>query len=225
MKPLPKRLDTVVWDFNGTLIDDVGPVVRSVNAQLEKRSLPRLTVERYREVFGFPVADYYRTIGLDPTAEPIDALSGEFHTAYVPMLMDCPLHDGVVAVLERFRDAGARQFVLSAMEEAALRAVVEHLGIAGFFEAVYGLAHLNADSKLSRGRELLHDYNIRPERALLIGDTDHDGEVAEALGLVVVLVAGGHQSESRLRGTGHRVVGSADAIDARLLEAVMKREA
>lgn len=219
---MSRHLDTVIWDFNGTLIDDVGPVVRSVNAQLEKRSLPLLSLERYREVFGFPVADYYRTIGLDPDAETIDSLSDEFHTTYVPMLMDCPLHNGVVEALQTFRDAGARQFVLSAMEETALRAVIDRLGVAGFFDAVYGLAHLNADSKLSRGRELLRDHGIDPERSVLIGDTDHDAQVAEALGLAVVLVAGGHQSEARLRSTGHRVLPSADAIDAGILEAAIR---
>jgi phosphoglycolate phosphatase len=213
-----RRLDTVIWDFNGTLIDDVDPVVRSVNTQLEARGLPQLTLERYRQVFGFPVADYYRRIGLDSGAESIDSLSDEFHTVYVPMLMDCPLHDGTLEALEMFRSAGARQFVLSAMEEAALRAVVEHLGIAGFFEAVYGLGHLNADSKISRGHELLRDQDIDPRGAVMIGDTDHDAEVAEALGLGVVLVAGGHQSESRLRATGYHVLSSARAIDVDLLD-------
>jgi len=212
------HLDTVIWDFNGTLIDDVGPVVQSVNKQLEARGLPALSLERYRDVFGFPVADYYRTIGLDPDAESIDSLSEEFHTAYVPMLMDCPLHDGVVEGLEAFRDAGVRQFVLSAMEEEALRAVVGRLGIAEFFEAVYGLGDLNADSKVSRGRELLRDHRIEPRGAVMIGDTDHDAEVAEALGLGIVLVAGGHQSESRLRATGHRVLASACALDVGVLQ-------
>lgn len=216
------HLDTVIWDFNGTLIDDVDPVVRSVNTQLKARGLPELTLERYREVFGFPVADYYRTIGLDPEAESIDTLSDEFHTAYVPMLMHCSLHDGIVEALETFRRAGARQFVLSAMEETALRAVIGHLGVAGSFEAVYGLAHLNADSKLSRGRDLLRDHSIDPERSVLIGDTDHDAEVAVALGLGIVLVAGGHQSEARLRSTGHRVLPSADAINAGILEAAIR---
>lgn len=191
--------DVVVWDFNGTLIDDVELVVRSVNGQLARRGLPPLTVERYRELFGFPVADYYGRIGLDPSAESVEELSSEFHDAYVPAFMDCPLHDGVVDALERFKARGVRQFVLSAMEEGLLCSAIEHLEIAGFFEAVYGLAHRKGDSKIDRGRELLADHDIRPDTGLLIGDTDHDAEVAAALGLSVVLIAQGHQSEERLR--------------------------
>ncbi len=207
--PIPwsaRDLEVAIWDFNGTLIDDVDPVVRSVNVQLAKRGLPLLTIERYREVFGFPVADYYRKIGLDPEVESMSELSTEFHDAYVPGLMDCPLHDGVVDVLERFKEQGVRQFVLSAMEEELLRLAVERLGIRGYFVGIYGLEHLKGDSKISRGRDLLEDFDIEPSTALLIGDTDHDVEVAETLNLSAALVACGHQSEERLRSTGYRVV-------------------
>ena len=198
-------VETVIWDFNGTLIDDVELVVRAVNVQLTKRGLPRLTVERYRDVFGFPVADYYRRIGLDPDTEPMSELSAEFFEAYTSGLPSCPLHDGTRRALAAFRDAGARQFVLSAMEERLLSATIEHLGIDDFFAAVYGLSHLEADSKVERGRELLASFAIRPDSAILIGDTDHDAEVAQALGVSVALIAGGHQSVARLRATGFPV--------------------
>jgi len=91
------------------------------------------------------------------------------------------------------------------MKESLLHAAIEHFGIADFFEAAYGLAHLEADSKISRGRELLTDHRIRPETTLLIGDTNHDAEVADALGISVVLVAQGHQDIERLRETGRSV--------------------
>jgi len=206
------RVETVIWDFNGTIIDDLDLVVRSVNLQLEGRGLPTLTLDGYREVFGFPVEAYYRRIGLDLDAESMGDLSDEFFRAYVPELANCPLHDGVRDALERFRGIGARQVVLSAMEEGLLKSTIDHLGIAEFFEAVYGLAHLEGDSKLSRGRELLADHNIEPGTALMIGDTDHDAEVADALGIRVILIARGHQSRSRLHATGWAVCERASAL-------------
>ena len=207
-----KRLEAVIWDFNGTLIDDVDLVVRSVNVQLAKRGLTLLTIERYRDVFGFPVADYNRKVGLDPKAESMEALASEFHDEYVPGLPDCPLYDGVVDALERFKEKGARQFVLSAMEEELLRSTIERLRIHDYFEGVYGLEHFEGDSKLARAQELLRDFAIRPETALLIGDTDHDAEVAQALGLSVVLIAQGHQKKERLDKTGCPVYGSVRAL-------------
>ncbi|MFC2099539.1 HAD family hydrolase [Candidatus Bipolaricaulota bacterium] len=197
--------EAVIWDFNGTIVDDLDLVVRSVNVQPGERGLSTLTVEGYRDVFGFPVETYYRRIGLDLDAESMAGLSTEFFDLYVPGLADCPLHAGVHKALKRFKARGARQFVLSAMEETLLRSTIDHLEIGGFFDAVYGLAHLEADSKVSRGRQLLADHDIRPETTLLIGDTDHDAEVADALGVSTVLIAQGHQSEERLRATGRPV--------------------
>jgi len=202
---MPQELDAVIWDFNGTLIDDVALTVRSVNVQLERRGLPQITVDLLRQVFEFPVEDYYRRIGLDPTAESMSALSTEFHEEYMRGLPGCPLHVGVGDALDRFKTQGARQFVLSAMGEEMLRSAIEHLGVGGYFAAIYGLAHLEGDSKVSRGRDLMNDYGIVPETALLIGDTDHDAEVAEALGISVVLIAQRYQSEARCRATGQPV--------------------
>ena len=54
-----RNLETVIWDFNGTLVDDVSLAVRSINVELGRRGLPLVTVDSYRKVFGFPMADYY----------------------------------------------------------------------------------------------------------------------------------------------------------------------
>jgi len=200
-----RGIEAVIWDFNGTILDDLDLVVRSVNVQLARRELPPLTVDRYRDVFGFPVEEYYRRIGLDPDEEPMSDLSAEFFATYAPGLAACPLHDGVHDALTAFRDAGLRQFVLSAMEEELLKATLVHLGISDLFEAIYGLSHHEGDSKLARGRELLVERSIRPDTALLIGDTDHDADVARDLGVSVALVSRGHQSEERIRAIGCEV--------------------
>lgn len=199
--PIRRKLESVIWDFNGTLIDDLDHVVHSVNVQLSERELPQLTKESYRSIFGFPVEDYYRRVGFNLETESMADLSSEFFSTYGPGLKNCPLHDQVIETLQRFKSIKLRQFVLSAMEEKMLRSMIEHLGIDSYFDGVYGLAHLEGDSKISRGHDLLKDFNIEPRTALLIGDTDHDAEVAEALNLSAALVTLGHQSEERLRET------------------------
>ena len=206
--PMHDKFDSVIWDFNGTLIDDLDHVVYSVNIQLAKRKLPTLTVDTYRSIFGFPVEDYYRRVGFNLEMESMADLSSEFFATYAPGLKDCLLHDGVIETLQRFKSIKLRQFVLSAMEEEMLRSMIEHFEIEAYFDGVYGLAHLEGDSKVSRGRDLLRDFNIEPRETLLIGDTDHDAEVAETLHLSAALLTLGHQSDERLRTTNHAVYGS-----------------
>ena len=188
----------VLWDFNGTLLDDVSLSVSSVNALLARRGLPSLTVTAYREVFGFPISAYNRAIGFDLEAESMETISDQFHVEYMRGLPEMTLHRDVPEALEAFRASGLRQFVLSAMEEKRLRGAIEALGIGSFFDAVYGLGDLLGHSKVARGRELLRDHRIDPAQALMIGDTDHDAEVARELGTQVALVAQAHQSAARL---------------------------
>jgi phosphoglycolate phosphatase len=197
-----KETNCVIWDFNGTLIDDLDLVVRTVNTQLIKRNLPSLTADGYRDVFGFPVEDYYRRIGVTFEDETMSDLSADFFADYAPALKDCPLYDNTLDALRQVEAHGMRQFVLSAMEQGMLRSMISHLNIGHFFEGVYGLAHQKGDSKVMRAQELTRDFDIDPAVALFIGDTDHDAEVAQALGMSVVLLSTGHQSAKRLRETG-----------------------
>jgi phosphoglycolate phosphatase len=125
----------------------------------------------------------------------------------------------VIETLQRFKSIKLRQFVLSAMEEEMLRFMIEHFEIEAYFDGVYGLAHLEGDSKVSRGRDLLRDFNIEPRETLLIGDTDHDAEVAETLGLSAALVSKGHQSHKRLRKTKHAVYSSYRVLETALFVA------
>lgn len=203
---------TVLWDFNGTLVDDLDLVVRTVNAQMAKRGLPTLTVDEYRAVFQFPVEAYYRRIGVDFESESMADLSADFFADYAPALRNCSLYPGVLDALNRIREAGIPQFVLSAMEEGMLRSMIDALGVGGYFTAVYGLAHQEGDSKVERAHALLREQEVDPCDALLVGDTVHDAEVAAAIGATPVLLAQGHQSMDRLKEIGCDVYRSVEAF-------------
>jgi phosphoglycolate phosphatase len=220
---MSRQTENVIWDFNGTLVDDLDLVVRTVNTQLGKRGLPSLTEAEYRDVFGFPVKEYYRRIGVDFGKETMAELSADFFAEYGPALRKCSLHPGVERVLQGLWDHGVRQFVLSAMEEALLHEMLRHLGISRYFEAMYGLSHQEADSKISRGHELLRDHGIEPHTTLLIGDTLHDAEVAGALGVTPVLVAQGHQSLKKLKQAGCAVFETLEKLSHEDVSGLIKR--
>ncbi len=216
---LPSRvLCAVIWDFNGTLIDDTDLTVRSLNVLLGRRGLPVVDVDSYRCCVGFPLSDYYEQIGLDVAGEGMSNLAEEFYASYLPALPTCCLHRGVIEALKGLRDAGVKQFVLSASEERVVRETILGLGVDEYFDAVVGLSHRLVDSKIEQGRQLLRAVPFDAAEMLLIGDTDHDAEVGDALGIPVFLVAQGHQDEQRLRATGHRVVSDLEALRQVLMQ-------
>ena len=69
------KTTTVIWDWNGTLLDDAPVCVAAINDMLRERSLPQLSAERYQEIFCFPVSEYYRKAGFDFSKEPFERLA------------------------------------------------------------------------------------------------------------------------------------------------------
>lgn len=187
-------LKHVIWDFNGTILDDLELAVESLNSVLRARDLPVVTVGEHRERFRFPVSEYYRDLGLEVDGDSFAALSDEYHEYYMRYVSTCPLHEGVVDLMGQLADRGVHQYLLSAMHEPLLMRCVESLGIESHFEAIYGLDDRLAQSKVLRGRELCDAQGIDAERAVLIGDTEHDVEVARDLGVLPVAAAWGHQA-------------------------------
>jgi len=200
MPKFPTNTTAVVWDFNGTILNDVDLAANAVNVMLRKRSLPELSRERHRHLLCFPIADYYRALGLDLETETHKDLADEFHEGYLAGVGSCGMNEGVPELLDAFRQANIAQYVLSAAEESMLLSWVRLLGIESCFDGVYGLTDRLAGSKTDRGRDLMNTHGLDPKTTLLIGDTDHDAEVAAALGCHPVIVLQGHQTRDRING-------------------------
>lgn len=200
------KINGVIWDWNGTLLDDTELSVGTMNKMLQKRKLQPLTIASYKEVFSFPVKDYYQKIGFDFTLEPFEIPAIEFINIYNSGVDSCPLHEHSLAVLNHFKNLGIRQFVLSAMEQQSLDRCLELRQINYYFEHVSGLDNHYAASKVENGKQLILAQNLRADQLLLIGDTVHDYEVACELGCQCVLIANGHQSRTILETAGVPVI-------------------
>ena len=193
----------IVWDFNGTLLDDLHPCIDVLNTMLTRRNLEQCTESRYKEVFGFPIKSYYEKLGFDFTKEDYAVLAEEWAELYVAASRNCGLCDGVLPALDFFQSEGISQIILSATEINMLEKQLKPLGIRGYFDEVLALSNLFAFSKVDLGKAWVK--RVKPEKALFIGDTIHDYETARAMGTDCALVAGGHQSRSRLETTGAAV--------------------
>lgn len=198
--------NSIIWDWNGTLLNDLEICLSGVNSLLEDRSLPLLTKDRYLQIFTFPVREYYSNAGFDFEKEPFEGPAEEFIQRYEALLPSACLFDDVEETLSFFNQNGYRQFILSAMEQHALNQSVQARGISRFFDGIFGIEDNFAKSKLSRAQNMLKITGINPNEALMIGDTLHDLEVGSAIGARVLLVSRGHQSPDRLKINGNTVL-------------------
>jgi len=199
-------VDTIIWDWNGTLLNDTDICIETINDLLKNRNLPKLDREKYLTVFGFPVIDYYRRIGFDFSVEPFDIPAMQYINLYTQKAKECQLHNATIPVLTFFKSKGFKQLVLSASELGLLQASISYFKISHFFDDLAGLDNHHATSKTDIGKLLLKSHSIPPETACLIGDTTHDFDVAREIGCRCILVADGHQPAYKLKETGAIVV-------------------
>lgn len=203
---MKKAYRHIIWDWNGTLLDDVELAVDVMNRLLQKRSLPLINKEGYRDIFTFPVVDYYAKLGFHFELESFEKLAGEYITGYNSEIHQFRLFDGAEEVLDSIRVSGIGQSILSASQEKELKYAVDSLNIHEFFFKIIGLNNHYAVSKVQRGKELLADLRLVPDEVLLIGDTVHDYEVSKALGCDCLLICNGHQNYQKLAGCNASIV-------------------
>jgi len=213
--PIWESYQQIVWDWNGTLLNDLDVCVEIINRSLDKRSLPLVDRNAYLEIFEFPVINYYRKLGFDFEKESFEAVGLEFIQAYSTRMFECQLQSGARAVLDKIKNSGSAQFILSALQLGALRKIVAHYELGSYFTGISGLDDHYAWGKVELGKRLLAESSKPGARTLMIGDTLHDFETAQALGIDCVLFDAGHNSRQRLETCGVPVISSLSALMGR----------
>ena len=198
-----KRYQHIIWDWNGTLLNDTRLCVEVLNALLAERGRAAIGPDEYRKQFGFPIIHFYDYLGFDVDVDSFESVSRAFIDAYeARWLTECSLHPDAEAVLQALSAGGLSHSILSAAEQCTLERGVAHYGIGSHFKGVIGTDNIHALGKVERGRAWMAQLEWPPEAVVLVGDTLHDLEVAEAIGCDCVLMTHGHHCPTRLGDSG-----------------------
>jgi phosphoglycolate phosphatase len=198
----------IIWDWNGTLIDDAWLCVEILNNILKKRGLNAITIDDYREHFTFPVRDYYIKLGFDFSVEPFEVCGMEFIHDFKNRKFEASLYTQMESILDKLTKIGISHSILSAQNQTLLDETVAHYQLQNKFEGVNGLDNHYAHSKVNIGIFWIETLNYDHKEVIMIGDTVHDYEVAQAMGTDCILISSGHNSRERLENTGVLVLDS-----------------
>lgn len=202
-----KNIRYIIWDWNGTLLNDVELGVEAVNWLLAKEGLSIFpNKEAYQKVFQFPIIEYYKKAGFDFQKTSFDVLADEYIAYYQPRSILCNLHEGVKEVLEGFHKRGYKQAILSASKLENLEEQVKVYDIVKYFEYILGIDNIHAHSKAQLAQDFVEKLHIDPHQIVFIGDSVHDSEVASLAGCNCILIANGHEHKDKLLKTGYPVV-------------------
>ena len=207
------RPKLLIWDWNGTILDDMEFTYQIENDMLRRRGMHTIPDRAfYLQHFGFPIIEYYKKLGYDFSVHPYEVLAAEFHDLYAAGYQNCPLRAGVTDVLRRVQALGVPQTLLSASEQSRLNEQTAYYGVTAYFTELLGLSDDFAVSKVDRAKDYIRRERFDPNEVVFVGDTDHDYEAASAVGCRCVLMTGGHQGRQRLEACGVPVVGSPEEL-------------
>ncbi len=208
------KYQCVIWDWNGTLADDLMASLYATNDILAHHGKPPITLEQYYSYIDTPISRFYEHL-FDLNEVPMTVIGQEFSAFYSRYFEN--LHKGVKNLLEKLRSAGVKQVILSSAHRKSIERDTAALGIMPYFDDILAADDLLAESKEERGRVWAVQQSIPTDQMVVIGDTLHDLAAARYIGADCILCAIGHQSESDLLTGGVPVVHSFRELEPLLL--------
>lgn len=176
----------ILFDWSGTLVDDLPPVVEATNAVLTNYGLEAMTREVFRREFSLPFTEFYERIlpGVD-----LEELELVFRPAMAASTAPVSMIPGAREFLERSRRAGRRMFVLSSAPPDAVHSQAELLGLTSYFETIYA----GVRDKTRRISSILEEHGLATAETIMVGDMRHDVHAAKAAGIRSVAVLTGYE--------------------------------
>ena len=193
-----KKYDYIIWDYNGTIIDDAWVAVAAENVVLRSRGLPEIDLDFYRRECEMPIVRFYHKI-YDLSKYDLKELSVAFLKNYDEISKQAKPFPEVCGAIERFSGAGLRQGVISSFDTERVRNSLKAFGLDKYFDFISGADDTSCGSKTERAALVLEKNGFDPKKTLFIGDMYHDFETAQRVGADCVIIPKGHQGEEVLR--------------------------
>ncbi len=176
----------IVFDWSGTLVDDLPLVLEATNAVMRAFGRAQLTRDEFRREFRLPFLHWYEEVLPGVTSRELDEV---FLAAFAASQEPVTVLPHAREFLECCAAAGRRMFVLSSAPQHAVEAQAVALGLDHFFEHIYAGVR---DKREHIGR-VLSERGLRTTETLMIGDMRHDIHTARAGGITSVAVLTGYE--------------------------------
>ena len=189
----------VIFDWSGTLVDDLPAVLEATNHVLRQAGLPEMSRERFRAEFKLPFTGFYEQ---HLPGIPMAQLEAWFHGRFREVHHTVTPLPHAREFLEFCRAHGIRTLLLSTMHADYFRAQAQAAAFDGLIEHPY----LGVWDKRKKIHEILATHGLRPDETVFVGDMEHDVETAKHGGIHSVAVLTGYTGSEALRRAGPDLV-------------------
>lgn len=203
----------IIWDWNGTILDDLKLNLEVENILLSRRGRKLISgIEEYHEKFQFPIIKFYEELDFDFENEKFEDIAKEYVAEFDERFYELEVFSDAKSAIGDFKARGIKQIILSQTEQKWLEKQVEHHNMTELFDELLGARDIYVKGKVAMALRWIEEGNIDAKDVLMVGDTVHDFEVSEGIGCDCVLIARGHHSKERLLATGASVADNIDEL-------------
>jgi phosphoglycolate phosphatase len=182
---------SLLFDWSGTLVDDLPPTLHATNTVLGEHNVPALSREEFRQRFRLPYPEFYEEV---LPGVPIETLEDTFRTSFNKSPKGVTVLPHAREMLEWCRDQKIRCFVLSSMDEGLFTEQAHDFGLHSYFEAIYA----GVIDKRERIGDILKSHDLSAADTAFVGDMVHDVDTAKHGGIASVALATGYDPVERL---------------------------
>lgn len=192
-----KSYQAVLFDLDGTLIDQFRVIYRGYQYALRKLSLAPVTYDKVRcSVGGSIHITFGKLIPQEHVEEAVGYFREEFDRIWHE---DTDILPGAEWILKALKQKGLKLCVFTNKEGERSRTILRHLGMSDYLDAVFGTLDTPwRKPQPEFTRHVIKELGTHPGEACMVGDSPYDVESAEAGGLPCYTVATGSHSRDQL---------------------------
>ena len=181
-----------LFDWSGTLVDDLPPTLFATNAVLEKFGVAPMGREEFRRRFRLPYPEFYDEV---LPGVPIEDLEDTFRSSFGRSPKGVTVLPHAREMLDWCREREIRCFILSSMDQRIFDQQLRKFNLGDHFETIYA----GVIDKRERIGEIIENHDLDRSRTAFVGDMVHDLATAKHGGVDSVAVATGYDPVERLR--------------------------
>ena len=189
----------IIWDWNGTIVNDTWLFVELMNRILNDRNLCLIDKEDYRNLFCFPLEKYYQSLGFDFKKEPYEVPSMEFVRLYDQNKYKPELFNGIEDILSLVQSLGHYNYLLSAQNQDSLIDLVQFYSLGHYFSSIRGTDNFHARGKNGLAKKILKKISTSSNNIIFVGDTTMDVEMALQNNCKIIALTYGHHATNRFK--------------------------
>lgn len=200
-----KNIKHIIWDWNGTLLNDSLICVEVMNKMLKERKLPETDICGFAAAMEFPIFMLFKNLGIDLDDEKFENVIEQFLDGYEEKVVEAVVRPELLEIIEKLYNKGVSMSIVSASHNEYLQRTIKRHGLNKYFREISGLPDKNGVSKVEIGKKQIEKLKINRDKCIMIGDTVHDYEVASELGVECWLFPSGHSIYENLTKTDGRI--------------------